>query len=303
MRPSTNAAACLLALLSASPAQSQQVYVTLCRTHFVVTDRTGHAATKALMPDDVTVFDNDVPQPLSELRRIAQAPVSVALIIDRSQSVSDRFGFLSRAAAAFVASVVRERDDRGLVVAFDSKVYLLQDWTADAGRLVHAIQQLTAAGGTSLFDALLKTCRDKFDVTDGRRKVAILMTDGEDTTSLATFEEALQMATRSSVTVYVIGVRAEGSLNTREQQGRRVLSTLADLTGGRVFYPEPRQEDQLLPLFTRLQEELRNEYDATYYLQSPPDDAFHRVRIEPKDNALVVHAPTGYYLRKPPSPR
>jgi VWFA-related protein len=299
MRVDTAAAASLVCLLvgSAVFAQNENVYVTLCRAHFTVMDRLGHFV-PGLTRDDISVFDDDAPQRIADFAAKRRSPVSVALIIDRSESVSDRFQVVSEAATTFAESVVRDRDDQGLVVAFDSKVYLLQGWTSETAKLVDSIRTLTTAGGTSLFDSLFKTCRDAFDVADPRQRVAVLITDGEDTTSRATFDQALEMATVAKVVVYVVGIRTERSLNPRELQGRRVLATLADLTGGRVFYPNGTGRDQLTAAFDEVQEELRNQYDISYYRQVPPDHSFHRIRVEARDKALIVHAPTGYFGRR-----
>ena len=201
------------------------------------------------------------------------------------------------AATAFQESVLKRRDDRGLVVAFDSKVYLLQDWTNDATHLASSIRQLTSGGGTSIFDAVYKTCRDKFEISDVKRNAIVLVTDGEDTTSVATFDQVLQMAAISRVTIYVVGVRADDSLSTREFQANRVLSRLAELTGGRIFYPDDRSSAELDGLFTRVEQEIDNAYTFSYYLDVAPDRSFHRIRIEPKDKTLIVHAPGGYYAR------
>jgi VWFA-related protein len=176
-------------------------------------------------------------------------------------------------------------------------VYVLQDWTANPAQLIQSIRNLSSAGGTSVFDAIYKTCRDKFNVTDDRQKVVVLITDGEDTTSNATFEQTLAMAKLSNVVVYVVGLRPENSLNTRELQGRKVLTDLADLTGGRIFYPKDSRE-QLDRLFQALQAEMRNEYSVVYDVEGQPDNTFHKVRIEVQDKGLRVHAPTGYYFRK-----
>ena len=274
----------------------QDVYVTLVHTHFTVTDPQGRLVT-TLGRDDVKVYDNDAAKPLADFSRHLDAPVSVAVLVDRSQSVSDRFSVLASAATAFERSVLTGPDDRGLVVAFDSKVYLLQDWTSDAARLAARIERLTSAGGTSMFDAVYKTCRDKFEITDTRRNALVLVTDGEDTTSLATLDQALQMATISRVAIYAVGIRAEDSLSTRDLQGHRVLSRLADLTGGRVFSPDGQAPTQLDGLFARVEEEIGSSYTLSYYLDVAPDRSFHRIRIEPKDKTLAVHAPSGYYAR------
>jgi Ca-activated chloride channel family protein len=279
----------------------QDVYVVLVHTHFTVTGPDGRIVT-TLGRDDLTVYDNDVPQQVADFGQRVEAPVSVAVLVDRSQSVSDRFSFLASAATAFVHAALRHESDRGLVVGFDSKVYLLQDWTKDPSLLAGSIQRLSAAGGSSIFDAIFKTCRDKFDITGTRQNVLVLVTDGEDTTSVATFEQALQMAVLSRAVVYVVAVRAEQSMNPRELQGRRVLSQLAELTGGRLFYPDEQTPDGLGALFDRIQEELRSTYTLTYYHDVAPDNSFHRIRIQPADPSLVVHAPRGYYARGLPTP-
>jgi VWFA-related protein len=277
-------------------ASRQDVYVTLVHTHFTVTDPQGRLVT-TLGRDDVKVFDNDAAKPLADFSRHVDAPVSVAVLVDRSQSVSDRFPVLASAATAFERSILKGRDDRGLAVAFDSKVYLLEDWTSDAARLAASIERLTSAGGTSMFDAVYKTCRDKFEITDTRRNALVLVTDGEDSTSLATLDQALQMATISRVAIYAVSIRAEDSLNPRDLQGHRVLARLADLTGGRVFSPNDQSPAQLDGLFAKVGDEISNSYTASYYLDVAPDRSFHRIRIEPKDKTLVVHAPSGYYAR------
>jgi VWFA-related protein len=281
-------------LLTATAATTQDVYVTLCRTHFTVTDPQGRTVTN-LGRGDITIYDDDVPQKIESFTKHVAAPVNVALVIDRSQSVSERFGMLSSGAASFLQSVLRGVDDRGLVVAFDSKAYLLEDWTADSAKLAASIRTLTAAGGTSMFDAIYKTARDKFDLADSHQNVLVLVTDGDDTTSAATFDQALQMATLSHAVIYVVAVRAEHSLNTHELQGRPVLTRLAELTGGRVFYPA--ENEDLAMLFARVDDEVRSAYAVTYYLDRAPDNAFHNVRIETKDPKLTVHAPTGYIAR------
>jgi VWFA-related protein len=291
-------AALIIALAFASAAtpeaSRQVVYVTLVHTHFTATDRQGRLVT-TLGPHDVTLYDNDVAMPVADFARAFDTPVDMAVLVDRSQSVNDRFPFLVSAATTFVRSVLSGRDDRGLTVAFDSKVYLLHDWTDDAVGLAGSLQSLTAAGGTSLFDAVYKTCRDKFEISDVRRNALVLVTDGEDSTSQATLEQAAQMATIARVVVYVIGVRAEHSMSTRELQGTRVVSRLAELTGGRVFYPDEQTSGGVAALVGQIGAEIRGSYMLSYYLDAAPDHSFHRIRVEAKDRTIDVHAPSGYY--------
>ena len=302
MRPDAILVACLVVLLGpvSDRAGAQDAFVTLVHSHFSVTDGQGHPVTN-LGPRDVTVYDNDMAQEIAELGVPADAPLSVAILIDRSQSIATRFQLLRFAASAFASSVLTRPDDRGLLVAFDTKVYLLQGWTSDSHALTSRLDALTAAGGTSLFDALYKTCRDEFDPAASRQHAVVLVTDGEDTTSVASLEQALRMAALTRTAVYVVGVPAEpGSLNARDLQGRAVLEQLTDLTGGRLFHPE--SPSAVGAIFERVGEELRNTYTVAFSLDRAPDGAFHRLRVEPRDKSLVVHAPRGYYARTPDLP-
>src|SRR5438876_10491212 len=138
---------------------AQNVQVTYREAHFTVTNSSGQFVT-GLTRNDFVVYEDDVQKELSDFVPKLQSPISVALLVDRSQSMGDRFTPVSNAAVTFLMSMVRESNDRGMVVAFDSKVYLLQDWTANVGELADNIHKLTPAGGTSMFDALYKTCRD-----------------------------------------------------------------------------------------------------------------------------------------------
>lgn len=290
-------AAITLALaLSASTASAQSVYVTLCRTRFTVSDARGRLVT-TLRPDDVVLYDNDVPQRLTDFRPHREEPLDVAVLADRSQSMSDHLSDLVSAAASFSDSLLDPHTDRGLVIAFDSKVYLWQDWTDRPGVLARSLLSLTPAGGTSLIDAIFKTCRDKFDISETRQNAILLLTDGEDTTSFATLDETVRMAALSRVVIYAIAVRGDSALAPPGLQGRRVLEALTTLTGGRVFYPSVRSRVELAALLATATEEMKSAYSVTYYLDLPPDDSFHRIRVEPRDRSLVVHAPTGYYVR------
>lgn len=275
---------------------AQDVQVTLVDTFFTVTDKDGQFI-KNLKKEDFVVLDNGVPQQIAKFESKIESPLSLALLIDRSQSVGAKFELEQKAAIKFLNSILHQESDRGLIVAFDSKVYLIQDWTSDVSSLVQAVNKLTVAGGTSLFDAVYKVCRDKFTLDDPRKKVLVLLTDGEDTTSRALFKQALEMAQLSGVATYIIGVKAEDSLNTRELQGKNVLTQLAEMTGGRIFYPKGRED--FASLFARLEDELRNQYNISYYLRASLDGTFHKIKIEPRDKSLIVNARKGYYARIP----
>jgi Ca-activated chloride channel homolog len=275
---------------------AQTFQVTLVTSHFCVTDHSGRYISD-LNRDDFLVTDNGVPQEITDFGRTSRGALSVAMVLDRSESISDRFQFVKEAAATCAQSLLQSPEDRGLLVAFDSKAYLLQDWTSDPDSLTQNVQKLTSAGGSSLFDAIYKASRDRFRVADERRKVLILFSDGEDTTSRATLRQALEMVKLSGATIYAIGIRPENSLNTRELQGRRVLAEFAGLTGGSVIYAQ--QDEQIDAFLKRLEDEVRNWYEISYYSNAPLDDSFHKLVIQTKKEALQVRGPKGYYADKP----
>jgi Ca-activated chloride channel homolog len=282
--------------LPAGWAFAQSIQVTLVTSHISVTDQRGQYIPD-LSRNDFTVMDNGVPHEVAEFSRTAHGPLSVVIVLDRSQSVNDRFDLVKQVASECAKTLVHEPEDRGLLVAFDSKAYLLQDWTSDTGLLVDNIQRLSAAGGSSLFDAVYKTSRDRFRVDDPRRKVMVVITDGEDTTSRATMRQALEMAKLSGVTIYAIGLHPANSMNTRELQGRRVLNEFADLTGGRVLNAEVGEN--IDAGLASLEEGLRTWYEISYYSDSPLDDTFHRLQIHTSKSSLLIHGPRGYYADRP----
>jgi Ca-activated chloride channel family protein len=288
----------VLLLLTVSHGWSQ-VWIRAVDVPCFVTDRQGQLVND-LGKDDFTAYDNDKPVKITNFRKRLESPLQIALVLDRSLSVAEKFPLLQQASVKFLRSIMRKGEDRVCLIAFDSHVYLLQDWTDDVDQLSDMIGRLTATGGTALLDGLYKTCRDKFppDPDNVKTRVIILVTDGEDTTSRATLKEAIDVVQRSGVTIYVVGVRAEDSLNARELQGKQVLSELKDITGGEVFYPKANQ-DGLEPLFDRIEHELRNQYIIGFTNYDTPDSTFHKVRIESTRKDLVVRTrKKGYYATR-----
>jgi Ca-activated chloride channel family protein len=268
----------------------------LVNTHVSVRDGQGHFVS-GLTKDDFIVLDDGREQPLIYFSQESDQPLRVALVVDRSRSVQKVLGRAQTAVRDFISSVLRPRKDSACLVAFDSGVYLLQDFTDDADTLAGAVSKLTAAGGTSIFDAIYKTSRDKLAGTDEARRVVILITDGDDTTSRASIEQAIGMAVRNNVTVYAIRLPGESSLNARDQQGRPVLAQISETTGGRQFHLDGG-ESQLAGFFNKLQDELRSQYSIGYQFQNPASaSSFHKITIKLRQPALKAFTRSGYYSR------
>ena len=268
----------------------------LVNTLVSVRDGQGHFVS-GLTKDDFIVLDDGKEQPIINFSQESDQPLRVALVVDRSRSVQKVLSRAQTAIRDFINSVLRRGKDSACLVAFDSGVYLLQDFTDDANTLADAVNKLTAAGGTSIFDAIYKTSRDKLAGTEEARRVVVLITDGDDTTSRASIEQAIEMTVRHNVTVYAIRLPGGDSLNGRDQQGKPILIRLTETTGGRQFHLDGG-DSQLAGFFKTLQEELRSQYAIGYQFQTPTSSSsFHKITIKLRQTALKAVTRSGYYSR------
>ncbi len=268
----------------------------LVNTRVSVRDAQGRFVSGLTM-NDFTVLEDGKEQPIIYFSQESDQPLSVALVVDRSRSVQTVLGRAQNAVHDFINSVMRTGKDRACLVAFDSDVHLVQDFTDDSDTLALAVNKLTAAGGTSVFDAVYKTSRDKLAGIEGARRVIVLITDGDDTTSNASIEQATEMAVRNNVTVYAIRLPGENSLNGREQQGKPVLTRLTEATGGRQFHLDGG-EGQLAGFLSKLQEEMRGQYSIGYQFQSASSArSFRKITIRLLQPALKAFTRSGYYAR------
>src|SRR5215475_6195862 len=161
----------------------------LVNTRVSVRDANGRLIS-GLTKDDFTVLDDDKEQPVVYFSEESNQPLRLAVVVDRSRSVEKMLTLARSASRDFFSSVLRPGLDSACVVAFDSHVYLARDYTDDSNVLADSLSGLSAAGGTSLFDAVYKAARDKLSGSDQARRLSLLITDGEDTTSRASLDQA-----------------------------------------------------------------------------------------------------------------
>ncbi|SRR6266404_1794730 len=281
-----------------SPPESDDDTITidaaLVNTYVWVRDKSGHSVS-GLTKDDFTVLEDGKDQPIINFSQESNQPLRMALAVDRSRSVQKVLSLAKTAARNFFSSVLRPGRDRACVVAFDSGVYLTQDFTDDPNALANGLSRVTAEGGTSIFDAIYKVARDKLSGTDQARRVILLLTDGDDTTSRASIEQALEMALKNNITIYALRLPDENSLNVRDLRGKPVLDRLTQTTGGRQFYLNS-DNDRLARFFDRLEIEMRSQYSIGYRFQSLSSArGFHRIAIKMKDPDLKAFTRSGYY--------
>jgi len=295
-----------LALLLQAPSSPQRVTpppvgdaalalsvdVSLVNVLFTVSDRKGRFVTSLPM-EKFRVFDDNKKQVITHFSSETEMPLTIALLIDSSGSIENKVDFEQEAAIKFLKSVLRERIDRALLITFDLRVNLLQDYTDDIAKLARAAERITVGGGTPLYDAVFLTATEKLARQPGRR-IAIVISDGMDTTSRKSLNEALRAAQQNDTTIYCISTNSIRREYMGSDSGNKVLRKLAEETGGRAFFPSKAKD--LDTVFKKLNEELGAQYTLAYGPgETLQDGAFHRIRIETDDRQLRIQARNGYF--------
>ncbi len=261
---------------------------------FTVTDKRGKRVT-GLKQEDFHIVDDS--KPAVEIRSFhaeTNLPLQVALLIDASNSVRDRFKFEQESAIEFLNQTVRKGYDNAMVVGFDATPEVTQDFTDNTEALAHGVRELRPGGGTALYDALYYACRDKLlkqGHAGAMRRAIILLSDGEDNLSHVTREEAIEMAQRAEAIVFTISTNVSGTKGA----GDKVMERIADATGGRAFFPF--QIRDVANAFAEIQEELRSQYAVSYKpADFKADGHFRTIEIVASDRKnFRVRARRGYY--------
>jgi Ca-activated chloride channel homolog len=263
---------------------------------YTVSDKKGRFVTD-LSKDDFEVFESKKPQTIIEFAAETDLPLRLAVLIDTSNSIRDRFHFQQEAATAFIDGTVRPEHDRAMIVSFDTAAELVADLTDNVADLEKAIANLRPGGGTSLYDAIFFACRDKLMEDQPLykfRRAMVILSDGEDNQSRYTRDQALEMALKADVTVFSIST----NITRIETDGDKVLRYFAAETGGQAFFPFKASD--LSQSFENIANELRHQYNI-FYRPEPlkVDGLYHTVEIRVKGHKdLIVRARKGYYAPK-----
>ena len=221
-------------------------------------------------------------------------PLRLAILIDTSNSIRDRFRFQQEAASEFIRVALRPELDRAMIVSFDSSAELVADLTNNVEQLEKAIQELRPGGGTALYDAIFFACRDKLMQDQPRhkfRRAMVILSDGDDNQSRYTRDQALEMAQKGDVVVYTIST----NISHIPTDGDKIMKYYAAETGGVAFFPFKAED--LAQSFINVANELRHQYNL-YYRPEPlvADGRYHPVSVRVRGRKeLTVHARKGYY--------
>ncbi len=260
---------------------------------FIATDHHGKFV-RNLNQSDFSIFDDHKPvQSILNFRRETDLPIELGLLMDVSGSVEGRFGFEKEAAIGFLRHIVRPGYDRAFVVGFNKESHLTQDFTDQVPLLAAGVQRLSNGGGTALYDAIYKACKEKLQREHSDhpiRKAIIVLSDGEDNQSEHTRAQAIEMAQRAEVLVYAISTDDSGLI----LRGDKVLEDLASATGGRAFFPYKMKD--ITRSFAAIEDELRSQYDVSYKPSDfDADGRYRSIEITALKKDLQVRARRGYY--------
>jgi VWFA-related protein len=264
---------------------------------FAATDH-GQSVTNLTEADVQIHDDNRPPADVLAFRNVSQLPLRLGLVIDTSNSVTDRFAFEQAAATKFLQAVVTDKDDLAFVVGVNNSVLLEQDFTGDQGLIARAINQLAPGGGTALWDAV-GFAADKLTKrmeTQPVARILVVISDGEDNSSGVTLKQAIESAQRGEVAIYTVSTREGGREEASEMLGDHALKTLSDLTGGSAFMPG--SVHRLNGSLADLQQVIRGRYLISYKPESFQLDGRYRtidIKAEKDGHKLKIYSRKGYY--------
>jgi len=205
------------------------------------------------------VMDEGKPVKVAKFEHLNNLPLSIGLAIDTSASMQPRMAEAQKAASLFFTNVMR-KGDRAFLVSFDSEPQIIQRWSPHLTDMNASLAKLRAEESTALYDAVVYSLYNFLGVK-GQRAL-VLVTDGMDTSSKFSFDQAIEYARRAAVPIYAIGI----GIRMSEVDTRYKLSRFCSETGGNAYYIE--QASDLSRIYTDIQNELRSQYILGFY---PPD--------------------------------
>lgn len=260
---------------------------------FIATDKHGKFVRDLNQSDFSILDDHKPPQAILNFRRETDLPLHLGLLIDVSGSVGSRFDFEQVAATSFLQHTLRPHYDKAFVLGFNSHSQMAQDFTDSVPLLSTGIHRLHDGGGTALYDAVYRACKEKFlkDRPDRPvRKAIIVVSDGEDNQSEFTKAQAIEMAQRAEVIIYAISTDDSGLV----LRGDKVLEQLAEATGGRAFFPFKMKD--ITHSFASIEDELRSQYVVSYRpADFDADGRYRSIQISSLKKDLQVRARKGYF--------
>jgi len=271
----------------------EAVDVTSVAVEATVVDQKGRFV-KDLTGDRFVVTENGTPQAIDLLKQTRE-PALFALLVDGSQSMAIRSEAVRAAARRLIEPLAK--DDQIIVAPFSRSIAAITGPTTDRATVLQAIGAIRHKGGTAILDALYEASSSL--AAEKRRKAIVLITDGYDENSVATFEAATAALKNSGVTLYVIGFGGVAGISLK---GEKLLSQLAEVTGGHAWFP--LDERQLLSTYEAIASDVQNRYLLTYTPKNQlRDGTWRAIDVEIPGTSYRIEARTGYMAPMAPPVR
>ncbi|MCI0664642.1 MAG: VWA domain-containing protein [Acidobacteria bacterium] len=268
------------------------------RLPITVSDSKSRRLIVDLRESDFQIMEDKVPQSILKFEKQSDLPLDVAVIMDTSNSVKPKLKFEKDASVSFLYTMLTSRKDRALFATFDSQVELHQDYTNRVDLLTKAIDKVKAQGETRMYDAIYRVCEEKMGPPGDRRRAMVIITDGEDTASERTLDEAIDIAQRTDTIIYAISTKSAGFFGVQggmvDRREDKDIKRLAEETGGRAFFTS--EVIELERSFSQIAHELRNQYIVIYEPSNNTyDSKFRKIEVKlPGKKDMRIRAKDGY---------
>ena len=266
-------------------------------TMFFSVSSHGHPLNDLQQSDIRILDDNKPPEKVVQFAPQSKLPLRLALLVDTSGSVHDRFSFEKHAAAKFVQKMLSGDSDLAFIAGFSNDITVTQDFSRELADLGKGIDKLTNEGGTALFDAVSFACRKLAAYPDSDRvaRVLVILSDGEDNSSHSSLRQSIQAAERTGVTVYTVSTREDAGDKT---DADRILEMLAQRSGGEAMFPGDIWT--LGKSLDKLHDLIRSRYFIAYKpADFNPNGGYRSISViaEKDGKRLQVRARKGYHAR------
>ncbi len=249
--------------------------------------------------DDFEILEDGKPQKIAFFEKESATPLSIVLAIDASESVLRDERLEKNAAKKFVDAILREQDELDLM-DFSDSVREIVPFTNQKKQVENGLNDLVRGASTALYDAIY-LASDRLAATRndaGRRRVLVLITDGEDTAKKTRYGQALEQAQRAGAMIYSIIIVPIWADAGRSTGGEHALIQMSNDTGGKYYYVVDKMD--LEPAFAHVSDDLRTQYALGYYApQGSKDTSFRRITVRMKDPAqrdkYEMRYRNGYY--------
>ncbi len=256
----------------------------------------GSKLVQTLKKDDFQVFEDGVKQNIISFQH-TDLPVSIALVVDNSGSMSKKRPAVNQSALDLIAA--SNPQDEAFVVNFSDEAFIDQDFTGDVAKLREGLSHIESRGGTALYDAVVASA-DKL-VADGKRpkQVLVIITDGEDNASTLSLEQTIRRVQQlSGPVIYSIGLLFGDEMTHSEvRHARRALEMLSAETGGVAYFP--KSIEQMDQIAAEVAHDIRSQYTIGYHSTKAANvPGFRRVQVTaqaPGLGKLEVRTRTGYF--------